>query len=196
VLELLRGGQARSEARLILKRPEGLFQPYGTTFEDRYPPIFRFLRNHLSDGPERRLLSFGCSTGQEVFSLRRYFPAAFIRGIDINPRSIAHCQTQLSAEDRDRTDFIIADSAANEEAEYYDAVLAMSVFRHGDLGTQPPRCDRLLLKQYRRNRRASDCRRCRRRRRSAGSSARIRWVGLADEAAPTQVPASFSALPY
>ncbi len=46
---------------------------------DRYPEIFGQVREYfagrgLADSPDLRLLSFGCSTGEEAFSLRRYFP--------------------------------------------------------------------------------------------------------------------------
>lgn len=142
--ELLCSAEARSVALLRLSRPANLFQPYATTREDRYPDIFRFLRNELGDGPDRRLLSFGCATGEEVFSLRRHFPEAHIKGIDINPRSIAAARARLARLGDTRMTFETASSAAGEAAESCDAVLAMAVFRHGDLGSAPPRCDHLI----------------------------------------------------
>ena len=88
--------QFRSEYRLKRNGAHNLFQPYGTTFVDRYPRIFTFVKDQLANTAAPRLLSFGCSTGEEVFTLRRYFPQAEIVGIDINPRSIAHCRKQLT----------------------------------------------------------------------------------------------------
>jgi len=70
---------------VVTRAPELLFQPYSTTRADRYPVIFRFVRDALGDAPSLRLLSFGCSSGEEVWTLRRYFAAAFIKGIDIDP---------------------------------------------------------------------------------------------------------------
>src|SRR5579862_8906410 len=61
------------------RRPTGLFQYRSLTRTDRYPEIFGFVRTQLP--PSARLLSFGCATGEEVFSLRTYFPAAVIRGL-------------------------------------------------------------------------------------------------------------------
>ena len=77
-----------------IRRPRGLFQPYATTVERRYPHIFEFVRIKLGNHPAR-ILSFGCSTGEEVFTLRKCFPAATIKGIDINPDNIAQCTDVL-----------------------------------------------------------------------------------------------------
>lgn len=115
----------------------GLFQPFATTRMNRYPTLFLFALATLGDDPSTRLLSFGCSTGEEVFSLRRYFPQAVIRRIDINPRNIARCRARLSRLADDRLSFAVAASAAGEEAGGYDAVFAMAVFRHGGWATFP-----------------------------------------------------------
>jgi SAM-dependent methyltransferase len=62
---------------------------------DRYPEVFaaaaNFGRTMLADGDTRplRILSFGCSTGEECFSLRQYFPDAAIYGCDINKAVLA-----------------------------------------------------------------------------------------------------------
>jgi len=118
-------------ARLLRRRdPANLFQPYSDTAEDRYPVVFRFVRDALGDAPSLRLMSFGCSTGEEVFSLRRYFHTAFIKGIDIDAANIAIC-------DRCSHDaamsFAVASSTAAEAAASYDAIFCMAVLRHGDL---------------------------------------------------------------
>src|ERR1700689_3241127 len=77
----------RAGLRLQRQHPKNLFQPFANTGADRYPAIFRFARDSLGDGAALRLLSFGCATGEEVFSLRRYFPQSHVKGIDINPRN-------------------------------------------------------------------------------------------------------------
>ncbi|GEM_PF-3630399 len=78
----------RSEWRL--RQAEGAAFQYSTvTADNRYPRIFAFVRDQLADRDRPRVLSFGCSTGEEVFSLRRYMPAADITGIDINPWAIS-----------------------------------------------------------------------------------------------------------
>lgn len=69
----------RSERRLMRARPDNLFQPYARTAFDRHPRIFSCVRDRVPDSDTTRILSFGCSTGEEVFSLRRYFPQAKIQ---------------------------------------------------------------------------------------------------------------------
>jgi 2-polyprenyl-3-methyl-5-hydroxy-6-metoxy-1,4-benzoquinol methylase len=129
---------------LQLRRPRHLFQPFGTTREDRYPAIFRCAREALGDGPELRILSFGCSTGEEVFSLRRHFAAAFITGIDIDPRNIAICNRRLAQAGDVNMAFRAAASTADEAAQSYDAIFCMAVLRHGGLARDAVRSDPLI----------------------------------------------------
>ena len=84
--------QESRNAALLLAAAEGLYQPYGTTSADRYPDIFLAVRKLLEGDASVRILLFGCATGEEVFSLRRYFPEANIAGLDINPLNIAVCR--------------------------------------------------------------------------------------------------------
>ncbi|MEI9996636.1 MAG: class I SAM-dependent methyltransferase [Rhizomicrobium sp.] len=128
---------------LALRRPRNRFQPYSAARPDRYPTIFGAARARLGDGPALRLLSFGCATGEEVATLRRYFPRAFIKGIDINPQSIAVCRAALGGDPH--LAFAVAGSTAQEADASYDAIFCMAVLRHGDLArSRPPRCDHLI----------------------------------------------------
>ncbi len=137
--------RSRNLALLALERPSGLFQPEPTTAANRYPELFRFVCDQVGDGPDRNILSFGCSTGEEVFSLRGYFAQARIKGIDINKRNIRLCAKRLAQRGGDPALFFeTANSAANEPLQHYDAIFAMAVFRHGGLGDSPPRCDHLI----------------------------------------------------
>lgn len=128
---------------LALRHPENLFQPYPTTHDDRYPVIFRFVREALGDAPTLRLLSFGCSTGEEPFTLRRYFPTSFIAGIDIDARNIAACERKRQVAGESAMRFTVASSTAGEESASYDAIFCMAVLRHGALA-DADRSDPLL----------------------------------------------------
>ena len=140
-----RGGESRAVAALSLFRPPGLFQPFGDTKFDRYPAVFGFVRQDVGDGPERRILSFGCSTGEEVFSLRRYFPEAAIDGFDISADRIATCRRRWRREGSDpRTGFAVACAATEVPPDSYDAIFAMAVFRHGRLNASPRTCADLI----------------------------------------------------
>jgi SAM-dependent methyltransferase len=120
-------------------RPHDLLQPSTMTFPDRHPALFDTLQSLLAPVAQPAILSFGCSTGEEIFSLAQRFPTARLRGIDINGACIAKARRALGAAPDPRIDFVCAASAAKEPAQHYDAVLALSVLRHGRLDAEQPR---------------------------------------------------------
>ncbi len=128
------------------RRPvRGEFQPYYHTLPDRYPWLFGFAAGRIGSRPDLRILSFGCSRGDEVFSLRRYFPAAAIKGIDINPRNIARCRARARAERHANVAFELAATTQREPTGSYDAIFCLAVLCNGDLTTSgAQRCDPVL----------------------------------------------------
>ena len=82
---LVRVIRRRKLAKLIALIHPGFHQIPNTTALNRYPEIFACAANAAPD--TRRILSFGCSTGEECVTLASYFPAAQIVGTDINPRT-------------------------------------------------------------------------------------------------------------
>jgi SAM-dependent methyltransferase len=130
---------------LLWRRPPGTFQPFNDTAPDRYPKIFRFVQETLGAQNELRILSFGCSTGEEVFTLRRYFPRAMIKGVYINAANIATANRALQRTADASISFAVAASTADEPAGAYDAIFAMAVLRHGSLGNDDvTRCDHFV----------------------------------------------------
>lgn len=93
---------------------------------DRYPQVFAYASELLSDtsSDNLTLLSFGCSTGEECFSLRRYFPSAWIDGVDVNKKNIRVCKAR-NRDSRIRFDVSAANLVKNGRG--YDAVFVMSV---------------------------------------------------------------------
>ena len=141
-------GDYRSVWTLRLLKPKNLFQANNKTWADRYPVVFRQVREKLGDGSDLRLLSFGCATGEEVFTLRQYFPNAWIKGIDINSYNISVCRKRLAATPDPKISFEIADSVQRELADEYDGIFCMAVFRRGDLiDSRFTRCDSLICFQ-------------------------------------------------
>lgn len=126
---------------LRLLRPRGAFQPFNDTKADRYPEIFSFVQSELGKDSEVKILSFGCSTGEEVFSLRDYFPRAAIKGIDINPGNIALCKQRLKRAPDPAIVFEVAKFTTSEPVASYDVIFCMAVFRQGKLGVSDARCD-------------------------------------------------------
>ena len=144
VWSYLRHGWMRESILLRLRRPAGLFQPFGFTTMNRHVPCFVFARETLGGDSELNLLSFGCSTGEEVFTLAEYFPHARIKGIDINPRAIRAAKARTPPAEAARIAFEVASSADAEPEGFYDAVFAFAVFQDSRLRHGPPRCDHLI----------------------------------------------------
>ena len=113
--------------------PGELLQPSGETREDRHPALFAELQRRLGERSEPLLLSFGCSTGEEAFSLARYLPHAAIDAIDLNQRAIATAQVRAGQEQS-----AIRFVCTGEPPATYDAILCLSVLRHGDLDAERP----------------------------------------------------------
>lgn len=118
--------EGRSTLGARLSNPRALHQTTVLTWPDRYPGIFAACRSQLGDGPERRILSFGCSTGEEVLTLRRYFPAARIVGAEINRRSLDVCR-RLAVDDR--IAFVRSDPTTIRKHGPYDAIFCMAVLQ-------------------------------------------------------------------
>ena len=130
-------------ARRLRRRIRGGFQPYGYTLPERYPWLFQFARDALSDVAAPRLLSFGCSTGDELISLRRAFPNATTRGLDVLPSAITACRARLRGDHR--ISIAVAADTRGEADESYDAVFCLAVLCHGDLtAVHSQRSDRLF----------------------------------------------------
>jgi Methyltransferase domain len=95
---------------------------------DRYPELFRAASQQMPDAT--RILSYGCSTGEECATLTRYFPAAEIVGTDINLWSLARARKHFSSE---RITFVYSGKSALSELPQFDVIFAMSVLRASNL---------------------------------------------------------------
>lgn len=122
--------------RRRFRRPvPGEFQPYYFTRPDRYPWLFGFAAERLGARPELRILSFGCSRGDEVFALRSYFPTAALKGTDIRRRNIARCRARMQAGNFTNMTFETAATTQGEPTGSYDAIFCLAVLVNGDLTT-------------------------------------------------------------
>jgi SAM-dependent methyltransferase len=132
----------RSEAHLRRVPAPELFQIAGHTAPDRYPVLFSGLVRALDGRTAPRILSFGCSSGEEIESLLARLPEARFVGIDINPHSIALARRRL-AEFGVR--LIHAGRIGTLPEAPFDAIICMAVLQRTELNQQrPPMCTPLL----------------------------------------------------
>ncbi len=77
---------------------KGQHQLTSTTAEHRYPELFRYAAEALKalNGDSVSVLSYGCSTGEECFTLRKHFPTATIIGVDINKNNLKEAREKNS----------------------------------------------------------------------------------------------------
>lgn len=123
---LLRTAEGRARLWTRLAHGRELHQTAPYTWLNRYPALFG-LAAELKPGA-RRILSFGCSTGEELVSLRSGFPDAEIVGAEINPRSRAIARRRVAADPR--TMVIAPESIAGA----FDLVFALSVLQRDPHG--------------------------------------------------------------
>ncbi|WP_244667563.1 class I SAM-dependent methyltransferase [Xanthomonas sp. D-109] len=141
----LRNREGRLYAWLRLTSAAPVFQDYGTTAMHRYPTLFAFVQTTLGAAANLRLLSFGCASGEEVLTLRSYFPDAAITGLDIHPDHISACTLRLRTQPDARIQFRLAGNTAGEADASYDAIFCLAVLRRGDLAFHTgQRCDHLI----------------------------------------------------
>jgi hypothetical protein len=116
-------GRAEERALLWTRVAHGraLHQTSGTSWSERYPELFD-LAAELAPRAGR-ILSFGCSSGEELEALRRRFPTAEIVGAEINAR-LRRTAAQRMAGDR-RVSVVRPDEIDG----MFDVVLALSVLQ-------------------------------------------------------------------
>lgn len=123
-----------------------LLQPATNTWTNRHSLLFAATASHLGNVARPRLLWFGCSTRQEVFTLTHYLPRAQINAVDINPACIARARRNA----RRRSDWAAINFACASRPDparkaCYDAILCLSVLRHGRLEAKlPESCDNIM----------------------------------------------------
>ncbi|MCX6205014.1 MAG: class I SAM-dependent methyltransferase [Bacteroidetes bacterium] len=99
------------------------------TGNNRYPLLFKECTQYLQKIEKPQIISFGCSTGEEVRTLGEYIPAAIIYGIDINKWCIKQCKKHNSSTSHY---FYHRTSKEFETVQNVDAIFCMAVFQRTD----------------------------------------------------------------
>ena len=102
---------------------DSLLQSASTTELNRHPDIFNELKSRYSQ-EKIRILSFGCSTGEECKSLSEYIPEAQIVGIDINTKSIESAKSNFANE---QMKFMVKEPSGLTSLGKFDVIVAISV---------------------------------------------------------------------
>lgn len=116
----------RSILFLQLLNSKNVHQTTSLTFMNRYPKIFSACQAYLDAKLDLKILSYGCSTGEEVLTLRQYFPTAHIIGAEINRRSLAICR-KLPVDER--ITFLYSKLSEIQKYGPFDAIFCMAVFQ-------------------------------------------------------------------
>ena len=96
------------------------------TAMNRYPKIFSACKDYLSDKKDVKILSYGCSTGEEVVTLRSYFENANIVGADVNSHSLKICRNRNLD---NKIKFIFSKPSELRKYGKYDAIFCMAVLQ-------------------------------------------------------------------
>ncbi|TVY01090.1 methyltransferase domain-containing protein [Paenibacillus cremeus] len=116
----------RSIFLLRLLNSRNVHQTTPLTYMNRYPEIFSACRDHFDTKQDLKILSYGCSTGEEVLTLRKYFPNAHIIGADINKRSLKICR-KLNVDEK--ITFIYSTPSEIQKHGPFDAIFCMAVLQ-------------------------------------------------------------------
>lgn len=119
-------GRFRSEILTTLRFGNQFHQQSTFTTSDRYPLIFKECADYLSSTSNPKILSFGCSTGEEIYSIGQYLPNAIIMGVDINNWCLRQCRKKYKNQN---FSFVHRFSDKFKNASGFDAIFCMAVFQ-------------------------------------------------------------------
>ena len=128
IFRICTNGRMRSEIFAGLFTRNSQHQRVTFTLPNRYPLIFQkcteYFASHNNTNP--KILSFGCSTGEEVFTLGGYLPQSQIIGVDINSWCIRHC---MKINTNPNYSFFNRKSKMFEKLTSLDAIFCMAIFQ-------------------------------------------------------------------
>lgn len=116
----------RAVTMMRILHGKSVHQTTPLTFPNRFPDVFSECVRYFGDRTNLRILSFGCSTGEEVLTLREYFPTAEIIGAEINKRSLRICKKRNID---GKISFVYSTPKRLEKLGNFDAIFCMAVFQ-------------------------------------------------------------------
>lgn len=126
IFKLFIDDRLRAEYFAKIKKNKLHYQVSTFTQNNRYPLIFEQCTKYLRFFAMPKILSFGCSTGEEVKTLNDYMPHATIIGVDINEWCINQCRKNNTSPFHF---FYSRISKEFENLQDLDAIFCMAVFQ-------------------------------------------------------------------
>ncbi len=112
---------------LINKKQQKQISSY--TKENRYPVLFQITKKYFETKNTKycdlKILSYGCSTGEEVKTLNDYLPGAKITGVDINKWCIKQAKKKYT-----NNNFTFTNNFDKIENEKFDAIFVLAVLQN------------------------------------------------------------------
>lgn len=139
--KLIINAQYRSRYLTDKRFKNDYFQHETLTRFNRYPALFDQCRQYLNNVQNPHILSFGCSTGEEVCTLGEYLPGAHIMGVDINKWCLKQCTKKYPDE---RFIFCHRFSEQFLNSENFDAICCLAVFQR----TESRRTNNEIAKEH------------------------------------------------
>ncbi|MDR3697524.1 class I SAM-dependent methyltransferase [Mucilaginibacter sp.] len=131
--KLLFNQSYRSKYYTQLKFGNYYFQKESYSTPNRYPHLFTKCKIYLNEVANLQILSFGCATGQEVFTLGAYLPHAAIMGVDINAWCLKQCKKKNG---ESRFSFFHRFSKEFIKSANFDAIFCLAVFQRSENRTE------------------------------------------------------------
>ena len=125
-----RDRRLRSERMTRLVYAGAHFQGSTFTLPDRFPALFACCRLEFGAEGSPRILSFGCSIGEEVLTLAGYLPKARIVGVDLNRWCLRQCRRKAGR--NGNLTFLHARPAEFQAARGFDAIFCLAVLQRGE----------------------------------------------------------------
>lgn len=94
-----------------------------TTEMNRYPELFSAMKDFLA-GSHPRVLSYGCSTGEECATLEKYINPSLLIGADINESNLRIARRRYSGS---RLQFTLSTPETLKATAPYDVIFCLSV---------------------------------------------------------------------
>ncbi len=127
ILKSLFNYEYRNQKFTYMRYKKYYYQFENSTEENRYPDLFTICQKYFKNKENVKILSFGCSTGEEVDGINKYMPNAIIVGADISHYNLKQCKKK---DKKENISFVHSLSVEYKQNNNFDAIFCMAVLQH------------------------------------------------------------------